>query len=189
MNLQMYDKAYYERSGLIESAFQEAGLLRPEQASAVAYAYAKGRRPFTILSIGSGIGILEKFLERLEIRLLIIGTDPSPDAAQIYQGSLFYPMGFVEAVTEIKCYDTVIMCAVLEHIPQGDIEAGIEEISNRTCRLIITNRLEYHPIRPNGWDHITKIDDDLFQVIANKGSIVFHHGSHLVVDYPKDGVQ
>lgn len=184
----VYDKAYYERSGLIETAFREAGVLRPEQASAMTYVYAKGRKPKVILFIGSGIGILEKFLEDWDSSLVIIGTDPSLAGSRFYQGSHCEVTDFLGAV---KCYqfDTIILCAVIEHIPLLDIKAGIEELSKRNVRLIITNRLEYHPIKPNGWDHVTKIDDVLFRVIANKGNLIFRHGSHLVVDYPKDGDQ
>lgn len=184
----VYDKAYYERGGLIETAFREAGFLRPEQASAIAYAFAKGRKPKVILFIGSGIGILERFLENLDVSLTIIGTDSSFAAAQLYQGSHCV---FIDFLGAVKCYqfDTIILCAVIEHIPISDIETGIELLAKRKVRLIITNRLEYHPIKPNGWDHITKIDDALFQIIANNGNLIFRHGSHLVVDYPKDGVQ
>lgn len=184
----MYDSDYYARGGLIETAFEDAELLRPEQASVIAYAFAQGRKPRVMLSIGSGKGILEKFLEDLDPSLVIIGTDPSLDAAKLYKGSHCEVIDFVGAIKGYK-FDTIILCAVLEHIPLKDIEAGIEELSKRKVRLVITNRLEYHPIKPNGWDHVTTIDDDLFRVIADKGSVVFRHGSHLVVDFPKGGVQ
>lgn len=184
----VYDKAYYERNGLMESSFQEAGLLRPEQASAIAYAFAKGRKPKVILSIGSGIGILEKFLEDLGLSIIITGTDPSSHAVQLYQGSHCEVIDFVGAVEAYR-FDTIILCAVLEHIPLPDIKTGMEEISKRTCRLIITNRLEYRLIKPNGWDHITRIDNTLFRMIIANGNLIFRHGSHLVVDYPRDGVE
>lgn len=179
-NKTMYDRAYYERSGLVETPFEIAGVLRPEMASAVVYALLGGREPEHILSVGCGTGIMEEFLERLGID--VTGADCSPAANVLYRGKKFVLQDCFTAVEAFEG-DTIILCSTVEHIDAKEFAATMDIIRKRTVRLIITNRLEFHPIEPNGWDHVATINDAAFASIATGGVVVFQCGAHLVVDY------
>jgi len=182
----IYDEYYYRSEKKIEGDFLKAGLLRPDQASAFAYAFADGRRPEVLLSIGSGIGVLEKWMEPFIVR--IIGTDPSEAAQRMYRGKEFYRMTFFRALEKFgqEC-DTIICCEVIEHIDPKEFNLGLEKLKLLKIRLIVTNRLAYHPISINNWDHVNKIDEKTMDQLANLGRVRFRHGSHIVVDINDDG--
>lgn len=184
VRLKMYDENYYFHNGKIESEFRIAGVLRPDQASAVVYAFLDDHRPKILLSIGCGIGILESFFETFGVR--VIGTDPSETAKDHYQGKEFHQLNFIEAIKEFgRGCDTIVCCEVIEHIPPEEFQLGLSQLRQINARLIITNRLEYYPINLNNWDHINKIDDGVFDEISLLGCVRFRHGSHLVIDIGK----
>ena len=181
----IYDKDYYRAEGKIERDFLKANLPRPDQASAAIYTFADGRRPKVLLSIGSGVGILEKWLEPFIVR--IIGTDPSAAAKRLYRGKEFYRISFLLALEQFgPVCDTVICCEVIEHIDPGEFRRGLEKLRLLKVRLIVTNRLAYHPIDLNNWDHVNKIDDATMDQIADLGHVRFRYGSHIVVDVNHD---
>lgn len=181
----IYDKHYYQAEGKIERDFLEAGLLRPDQASAVGYVFADGQRPKVLLSIGVGVGILEKWLEPFIVR--IIGTDSSVAAESMYRGKEFHRMGFLRALKEFgSICETIICCEVIEHIDPEEFRRGLEKLRSLQVRLIVTNRLAYHPIDLNDWDHVNKIDNKTMNHIADLGRVRFRHGSHMVVDINQD---
>jgi hypothetical protein len=181
----IYDEYYYRAEGKIEKEFLEANLSRPDQASAAIYTFADGHRPEVLLSIGAGAGILEKWLEPFIVR--IIGTDPSAAAKRIYRGKEFHQMNFLRSLEEFgSICDTIICCEMIEHIDPEEFRCGLEKLRSLRVRLIVTNRLAYHPIELNNWDHVNKIDDETMDQIANLGHVRFRHGSHIIVDINQD---
>lgn len=177
----IYNEYYYQAEGKIERDFFEANLPRPDQASAAVYAFADGRKPEVLLSIGSGAGILEKWLEPFIVR--IIGTDSSSAAERMYRGKEFHRVGFSPALEQFgSICDTVVCCEVIEHVDPEEFQRGLEKLRALKARLIVTNRLAYHPIDLNGWDHVNKIDDETMNQIAKLGRVRFRHGAHIVVD-------
>ena len=180
-----YDRHYYRAEGKIEKPFLDANLLRPDQASAAGYAFADNRKPKVMLSIGVGVGILEKYLEQFDVR--IIGTDPSDVVEQLYKGKEFYRIDFLHALEQFHhICDTVICCEVIEHINPNEFQHGLKKLKLLKGRLIVTNHLNYHPICINNWDHVNEIDDKMMDRIADLGQVRFRHGSHIVVDINHD---
>lgn len=181
----IYDEHYYRAEGKIEKEFLDASLPRPDQASAAVYAFADGQTPKVLLSIGAGVGILEQWLEPFIVR--IIGTDPSGAAETLYRGKEFHRMGFLRALKQFgSICNTIICCEVIEHVEPDEFRAALEALKSLHVRLIITNRLAYHPIDLNDWDHVNKIDDETMNRIAALGRVRFRHGSHIVVDINQD---
>lgn len=181
----IYDKYYYQAEGKIERDFFKENLPRPDQASAAVYAFADGRRPKVLLSVGSGVGILEKWLEPFIVR--IIGTDPSAMAKRIYRGKEFYQMDFLRSLERFgSICDTIICCEMIEHVDPVEFQECLKKLKSLKIRLIVTNRLTYHPIDLNNWDHVNKIDDETMNQIAGLGRVRFRHGSHIVVDINYD---
>ena len=180
----IYDERYYRSEGKIEGVFFKADLLRPDQASAFVYAF-DGRRPKVVLSIGSGVGMLEKWMEPFVDR--VIGTDPSDAARKLYRGKEFYPLNFRHSLERFgPICDTIICCEVIEHVDSREFQWGLKKLKTLTVRLIVTNHLDYHPIRPNGLDHVNEINDDVMNQIAGLGRVRFRRGSHIVVDICHD---
>ena len=176
----IYDCDYYNKKGSIETPFWESRILRPEQACAFYYAFAKGRHPKAVLSIGCGAGVLEAFMDRF---VYTIGTDPSKAAEILYKGKHFVRCGLGGAFEQFfNRVDTIMFVSSLEHIARNNVSRFLPRVKGAGKRMIITNRLEYYPIRVNNWDHITKIDDRLYTWIESLGTVLFRHGSHLVID-------
>ncbi len=181
----IYTKEYYERTGLIETAFAQTNVLRPDQASAFVYMYLNGHKPGVILSIGCGTGLLEQFIEQQEPDIRVIGTDISKAVAGLYKGKEFHRAGCQQATNQFcDVADTIIMCESLEHIGKVALNHFLTIMQKHQYRrrLIITNRLEYWPITVNGWDHIMRVDKAVFNIISEIGTVIFRHGSHLVLD-------
>ena len=87
--------------------------------------------------------------------------------------------------------DTVIFCESVEHIPGKEFFAAFEIIKNMLTvtsgLMIITNWIYFHPIQKNrnmDWNHITTIDDAVYDSLAAQAkSVVFRQGSHLVLQF------
>jgi hypothetical protein len=105
----------------------------------------------------------------------VIGVDPSEGAHELYKGKEIiseYPGGG----------DTIVFCESIEHIPQDELDR-IFSLIPQDARIIIVNWLHYHPIIPDGsLDHITRIDDDYYNKLAEGRKVVVRQGSHLVLD-------
>lgn len=186
-DLSRYDVAYYRRPGLAERWFPQRGMLRPDQLAAVCYTFGVpfwGDEPYTyreppswrVMSIGCGAGDLECELERLACE--VIGVDPSWGARELYCGKVLQ-----DDIGGIEDCPTVIFCESLEHLPRPVIDRAFARI-RRGTRIIITNWPSYHPLEPtpDGWDHITRVDDALFDDLATGCKVIVRRGSHLVLD-------
>lgn len=180
-DLSIYTEDYYNRE-LEEYWFTKNGLLRPDQLAAVCYTFglpfwgehSNRREPGLVYSIGCGAGDLEVTLEKLGCE--VIGVDPSSGAKHLYKGSELideYPGGG----------DTVIFCEAIEHIPMEQLTDIFNKIPQK-ARIIIVNWPDYHPLHPDGsnQDHITLIDDELYNKLAKGRKIVLHRGSHLILE-------
>ena len=176
-----YVKEYYERTDVDEHYFRAAGVLRPDQAAAIMYSFAGDRWPQLVASIGCGVGEMERMLGHLGIEC--VGVDGAEGAREGYQGNRLIPVNFCQFMEGERAArilaDTWIFCQSLEHIPEADIREFMPQLSGR---IIVVNRVGYHPIGPNGYDHITRVDEELMGWIASLGNLVFQYQSHLVVD-------
>lgn len=169
---------YYSKKG--EGDFFVNGGLRADQCAALEYVFRRDaeyeyRDPGFILSIGSGAGVLEGVLSHLGHE--VVATDP-------FSGYAACSHNFPEAVRAWPDSNTILLCESLEHIPADQIEDAITFIGENMhgARLIIVNMLSKWPIGVNGWDHITPVDDELFDRIAKIGTVWKRDRAHLVVD-------
>ena len=107
----------------------------------------------------------------------------------------FINKSMLDALCEIRksglIPDTVIFCESVEHIPGKEFFAAFEIIKNMLTvtsgLMIITNWIYFHPIQKNrnmDWNHITTIDDAVYDSLAAQAkSVVFRQGSHLVLQF------
>lgn len=178
----MYSVAYYQRE-ITENLYKRAGMLRPDQYAAACYTLGlryddhdvdNPRNPGVITSIGCGEGVLEAYLEQLGHT--VIGVDPSPGARELYRGSTLVDRYPGDA-------GTVIFVESIEHLPD-DVFDDIWQRVPAGTRIVITNWKSFHPIEPDGtgWDHITRIDDDLYDRLTEGHRVVKRDGSHLVLE-------
>lgn len=187
-DLSHYDIAYYRRA-IVENWFPRHGLLRPDQFAALCYVFgvpfwgdehqsATYREPgnWRVMSIGCGEGALEVELERLGCE--VTGVDPSPGARELYRGKILQ-----DDVGGIEGCATVLFCESLEHLPLDTVRALWPRITPG-ARIVITNWQTWHPIEPSpdGWDHITRVDDALYDELAFGHRVVLRRGSHLVLE-------
>ena len=190
--LSRYTADYYRRP-IMEYWYAQVGLLRPDQYAAVCYAFGvpfygdepyfanpgprPTRTPARVMSVGCGEGVLEAELERLGCE--VTGVDPSPGAVELYRGKTRQ-----DGIDGIEGYDTVILCESLEHLPR-ELTNEIRTRLAPGARMIVTNWLSLHPIPNNSsWDHITTVDDAMFEWLSMDRTVVVRRGAHLVVDRP-----
>lgn len=176
-----YDDNYFER-GIAEQWFNKNGLLRPDQLAALCYVFDlpywrqsenRLRKPGTIVSMGCGLGFLEKKIE--DMGFTVIGVDPY--FAEQYIGSR------CEKLLPNEPIQTLVFCEAIEHISKKEILDAIAGVSPGG-RVIITNWADFHPIPVDGtgWDHITRIDDELYDELTNGRKVIIRRGSHLVFE-------
>lgn len=188
-DLSNYTREYYLR----DQTFARHGVLRPDQLAALCYALnwpfwgfevkmGEERDPGLIVSIGAGRGELEAELERIGNR--VIGIDPTVGARALYRGTDLRPHWTPQLISEA---DTVIFCESIEHIP---LDLTLELFASLTSgtRVVIVNFTEFFPIIPDpvgdGWDHITQVDDALYDRLAEGRITALRRTSHLVLDIP-----
>ena len=186
-DLSNYTTDYYHRDAP-EFWFGRHGLLRPDQLAAICYTFGvpfwgsepyAPRQPGRVVSIGAGEGQLEGELERMLWPDNVVGVDPSLGAQRLYRGENLV----AEAnQTMIARAGTVIYAESVEHIPVEQT-LQVRAWMSPGSRLIIVNWPDFHPIEASSdWDHITRVDDALYDRLAAGGATVLRRGSHLVVD-------
>lgn len=182
MKEDQYKTNYYQRD-VDEFWFAPQNLPRPDELAAICYAFGrpftgkyddKPRDPGVIFSIGAGEGNLEKRLENMGCE--VYGVDPAPGAKELYKGSFLfevYPGGG----------NTIIFCESIEHLYPEQLDEIWKKIPVG-ARVIIVNWLDFHPIEPDGtgYDHVRRIDDDLFDQLSEGNRVIFRKGSHLVLE-------
>ncbi len=182
----MYNEAYYAAGDKLEAVFLRAGVLRPDQLACYHYVQTFSKQAIGINSIGFGAGGLELHFHRNYYDVYAI--DPSEAAHEIVKHEFtasnlrFLKIGFREFANDTLRYKgPVIFCQSIEHIPHEDIKYGIPILAKNHHLIVITNTVNWHPIMPNNDDHITLVDDELFNWIASFGETLFRYKSHLVV--------
>lgn len=175
----MYGTDYFIRN-IPENWFIEYNLIRPDQLAAFCYAFGlpfwgdeglERRKPEQVYSIGCGVGTLEAYMETY---CPVIGVDPTEGARNLYKGSQLidnYEGGG----------DTLIFCESIEHIERSEIDRILSLVPNG-ARVIIVNWLSHHPLNTNGFDHITRIDDQFFDEISSRWKVLVRNRSHLVME-------
>jgi len=189
-----YDHAYYQRA-IPENWFAPRQLLRPDQLAAICYLfglpfygdeeYPPRPDPGPCLSVGCGTGTLEARLEALGVE--VFGSDPSPAVRDLYAGHRLIQADLTGTLDRLPPdqYRSVIFCESLEHIPLDQILAAWRIFRDASdLRIVIVNWPARHPIPldPSGWDHITCVDDALFDELSAGFHAVVRRGSHLVLD-------
>lgn len=163
----MYGQDYYDKRALRTG-------LREDQEAALKYALEDGI-PELVVSVGCGGGELEQALEQAGVKRCV-GIDPG---SGLYKGreKLQEMFSWKQHKELLERADTLIFCESVEHVP---FRVTQEVCQNFKGKLIITNLKDYHPIRPNGIDHITFIDDFFFEQIAEYGKVLHQKKSHFV---------
>lgn len=98
----------------------------------------------------------------------------------------------------IRTLDTVLFVETIEHVLEDEFFAFLDRLVSVPCstmprRLVITNWIDYHPIKPETKapksGHCTLIDDGFYdKICARCQKVVFRQGSHLVVDFNSKGM-
>lgn len=173
VNIQkLYSEAYYaarSQKQRLETPF------RDDQKAALEYLFMLGRKPKTVLSIGCGEGKLEAEIEKRGSAVIAI----EPGGGNCHVDKVQEVFDVVKHTELIKQADALVLTEVIEHLPLRSIEALLMLFQGK---IVITNIQSYHPIRPNNIDHITLIDDYLYDWIASLGEVLYRNGSHLVVE-------
>jgi len=186
-----YDAAYYQRDAP-EFWFAPRGLPRPDQLAAICYAHGvpfwgsepyQPRHPGLVVSVGCGEGHLEEHLEHMGLQ--VVGVDPSQGARVLYRGRELVEWADPALIGRAG---TVVYCESIEHVPLEQVLQTRRWMAVG-ARLIIANWPEFHPIdpHPGGWDHITRVDDALYDRLAVGARVVLRRGSHLVLDILEAG--
>lgn len=189
-----YTSAYFERP-TVERGWFDARVLRPDQYAALCYAMGwdrawKGleRWPKCVLSVGCGLGLLEHELQRvLGVTGEVISTDVQDFRDPDLRAGKFIAGGLGSIRTDHK-FDTVIFCESIEHIPENEFWDNwpklVRILRASHGRLIITNWEDYHPLEPNGLDHVMLVDDYFYDRLASDAvKQIVRHGSHLVLEF------
>jgi hypothetical protein len=160
------------------------------------------RDPKFIVDVGAGRG--ELTIAFLKLGIECIAIDPSPGSAQLRRVTARrwdYPAAYTLInLSMLKALrgmvrmgiepDTIIFCETIEHIRAMEFTAAwpvVVSMLRQTSGLaIIANWIDNHPIRPDrtGYDHITHINDHLYDKLSNTAEeVVFRQGSHLVLRF------
>lgn len=161
------------------------------------------RRPELVVDMGCGRGEIACTLAHLGIDALAV--DPSAyaetlvgEAARRLYGPgcrtpPFLNRGCHSALRGMRRVpDTVIFCESLEHMPEKEVWRSFGLLSRMASsapggviRVIMTNWIDFHPIRRIGrdWDHLHDVDDGFYDRLESyAGRTVFRRGSHLVLE-------
>jgi len=184
----VYDARYYSPDRDIhETWFPQRGLFRPDELACVCYLFSKPfwglealpvRAVDRVLSIGCGVGNVEAWLETQGCE--VIGVETSEAARALYRGAEVVERAEAE---HFAWADSVIFVESLEHIPREEIDRLWSLLTPNT-RVITVNWPDYFPLAPDGsgWDHVTQLDDSLFDELSSAGIVRVRRASHLVFD-------
>lgn len=160
------------------------------------------RVPSLVLDVGCGRGELLAALSHMQVPC--IGLDPTPGAAALVPktlkewagiedpGQRFHPHSFYTSLCSLWSHDidTVLFVESVEHIPSREFTLGWPLVCRTLDRTggvcVFTNWVDFWPIKPDntGYDHVSLIDDDLYDHLANDAkSTIFREGSHLVLQF------
>lgn len=176
-----YSIEYYQRPQY-EYWFSSKGSLRPDQLAAFCYMFGQpfyrgddliGRDPGLVYSIGCGEGFLEHWLEMRGVK--VVGVDPSPGAKALYRGSCLVP-GYEGGG------NTILFVESLEHLTRAEIDE-VWAATPPQAWIIIVNMPGFFPIGQDttGWDHVTPIDDDLYDELSRGRRVFLRRHGHLVL--------
>lgn len=188
--MNIYDENYFKR-GVPESDFFERGILRPDQHAAILYAFGfnphiknLSRTPSRVLSVGCGQGMLESQLVRMGVTVYGLDIKDYREKSEPF----YFIEGTLNDVDWGNSFDTIIFCESLEHIPIEQFEKNwskmVDVLRKTSGLLIVTNWEDYHPLQPNGFDHVTLIDNAFYERMArNAKEVLIRKGSHLVLKF------
>ena len=174
---EMYTDEYFER-GILETDYYKRGKLKQDEECILKYALPGTKA----LSIGCGRGRVEGILAERghDVTSIDLG-----DFRRIF--TYRHIIGNMDSIPD-EDFQLIFFCESIEHIDGAEFERNwprIVAILRRTSgRLIIANWENYHPLVPNGWDHIHLIDDALYDRLSSAADkVVYRKGSHLVLDF------
>ncbi|UCG53036.1 MAG: class I SAM-dependent methyltransferase [Candidatus Latescibacterota bacterium] len=137
-----------------------------------------------VLEIGCGVGIISRYLQTLDCR--VVGVDLSPkniEIAKAYVGSdrcEFKVIDVMEQTGDLEVcgvFDVVLLPDVIEHIPKdkhGDLFAVIERQLSKSGRILLTfPSPEYQEyLRANEPEHLQVVDETVeLEEILNATSL------------------
>ena len=194
--LRRYTRAYFTERDIPEVQAYTDHRIRNDQLACFHWALHEPtggmRLPHMVLDVGAGRGELSAMFALCGIP--VTGVEPSVAGAKLYRETLrLWAKAEARLVSRLEeCRDhpdTVIFCESLEHIPEEEFEQMwpriVDWLVPHQGRLIIANWIENHPIKPDGsgWDHVRRVDDALYDRLADGWTTVWRRGSHLVVDF------
>ena len=164
----------------------------------------KKRTPKLVVNVGCGLGMLDATLAYAGVRC--IGIDPSPGSKEGYDQTFKFwlnnsdyifinqkaDVGIDQVIKNYGLPDTIIMCEVIEHIPESEFNKFWLKIvpilrENRGIFIIAGGLAKDHfptIIDGTGWCHIREINDDLYDHLASCAKeTLFRYRSHLVLKF------
>ena len=155
------------------------------------------RMPKNVLDVGSGRGTIAHALNYCGVPNIVAldNGDHFETLCKITRDLFFkgatkintLHCNIENALNYIKLeeFDTIIFCETIEHFTEKQIENFWNELCNHFHGvLIITNRLNYHPIPINLPHHVREINDNVYnKFILQSKNCIFRSGSHLVLEF------
>jgi Methyltransferase domain len=173
----IYTANYFNRP-TIEKKYFDQGKLREDEELILRYMPEKAKA----LSVGCGKGWLEHLLT-------VKGCEVT--AVDVFDFRLFkdfkYCLGGMDAIPEDE-FTAIYFCESLEHIHETEFDRNwprlLATLKRNSGRFLVANWESYHPLLPNGWDHIRTVDDALYDRFEREAKkTVYRKGSHLVLDF------
>lgn len=192
-----------EFGGLTEHGKEPRDLRAPQQLDVLHHKFK--RWPKRVLDVGGGRGEVTMAFRYFGIPVTAI--EPHKDAAEWFEwtwGKLFdgrcrdgVEDGKYELLNcqiedvEIRLEsdaDTVLLVETLEHLEAPVFDKFWKDIlvpllERNKGRFIVTNWLDYHPLKATGSEHCRQTDDNLYDRLAEGHRVVYRRGSHMVLDF------
>lgn len=170
----LYTREYYEyegqHSGKQEAPAWKHQVLRKDQEIAIELVMCEP--PGLIVSVGAGMGLLERELENRG--QMVIATEPSTYALENgrSENRIRCDLGSLRITT--PC--TWLFSESMEHIPEPDIWAFMEWAKGR---LVVANWT--WPLETNCPDHITRMDDAFFDKMCDSRHVYHRNAGYLLL--------
>lgn len=149
-------------------------------------------RPRLVFDIGCGRGELSMALDWMGCQ--VVAFDPSEAAIDICRetsgsssGVTWVCSDFAQAAMWGGRVDAVVFSESIEHIHPEEFEFAWPKLEELMIEyhslLVVTNWVNYFPIKVESFDHVMQVDEALYSRLSRNGRVVVRHGSHLVVRF------
>ncbi len=152
-----------------------------------------------VLDVGGGRGEVALSLAYLGRNVQMVEPHKDAEAWLTATHTLFFPGSALKtnlinapvpeclSSLDLEFVDTVMFVESLEHIPEDCFDLFWPPVrwalAKNKGRLIVANWIDYHPLEAVNAEHCRRVDDALYEELAQGGVVKYRNGSHLVVDY------